>query len=124
MIGIGIVVLLAILPTIVLVQYITASTPDKTLDAFCNAVLQGNYQDAYAQFSPKLQQAISEASLASVFSQDKVTACTHGTTDAHGTSVTDTLKLVHASQGVNKDIVTLVKGSNNIWQIDDIYQQT
>lgn len=124
MVGILVALLLVSIPTFFIVKYITRSTPDTTLDAFCNALQQENYPSAYAQFSARLQRTISETTFASIFSQDKVNTCTHGTTDDAGTSVTSTIKLVHASRGVNHDIVTLTKDSNDSWQIDDIYRQT
>lgn len=105
-----------------LIGYLTRSTPDKTLDAFCNAVLQGDYQTAYDQFSTQLQHRISEPAFAALF-QDKVTACTHGSTGDSGKSVTNYLTLVHASKGKNSDIVILTKDSNSNWKIDDIFKQ-
>jgi hypothetical protein len=119
-----VVLLVVSVPTFFLVRYITRSTPNKTLDAFCTAVQQGDYQSAYDQFSTRLQQTVSEARFASVLSKDKVNACMHGTTDDTGTSVTNTMKLVHVSKGVNNDIVTLIKDSNGTWKIDDISRQT
>lgn len=123
-VGILVALLLLSIPTFFIVRYITRSTPDNTLDAFCNALQQENYPSAYARFSPRLQHTMPEATFASIFSQDKVNACTHGTTGDAGTSVTNTIKLVHASKGVNNDIVTLTKDSNDSWKIDDIYRQT
>lgn len=103
-----------------LIRYLNRSTPEKTLDAFCNALLQANYRSAYDQFSARLQQTISEKAFAGPLSQDRVTACTHGTTGDSGNQVTSELKFVHVSQGKNDDMVTLVKDSNNDWKIDDI----
>ena len=123
-VGMLVVLLLVSIPSFFIVSYITRSTPDKTLDAFCNALQQEDYQSAYAQFSTRLQRTISEAAFAAVFSRDKVSACTHGTSDDTGNSVTNNMKLVHASKGVNNDIVTLTKDSNENWKIDDIYRQT
>jgi hypothetical protein len=104
------------------IRYINRSTPDKTLDTFCNALQHADYQSAYNQFSAKLQQTISEAMFAATLSQDRVIACAHDTTGDPGNNVTNTLKLVHASKGINTDIVTLTKDSNNDWKIDDIYR--
>ena len=118
------VLLLAAVASFFVIRYVNRSTPDKTLDAFCNALQQADYRSAYDQFSAKLQQTVSEAAFAAALSQYKVTACTHGTTGDSANSVTNDLKLVHASKGVNNDIVTLTKDSNNDWKIDDIYKQT
>ena len=118
------VLLIAAVASFFVIRYVSRSTPDKTLDAFCNALQQADYQSAYDQFSAKLQHTVSEAAFAAALSQDKVTACTHGTTGDSANSVTNDLKLVHASKGINNDIVTLTKDSNSDWKIDDIYRQT
>ena len=118
-----VVLLLVIIPTIFVANYINRSTPDKTLDAFCSALQQQDYQSAYAQFSTTLQHNVSETTFASAFSQDKVVTCTHGSSDDSGTSVTSTLKLIHAPDGINNDNVTLTKDSNDTWKIDDISRQ-
>jgi len=118
------VLLLAAVASFFVIRYVSRSTPDKTLDAFCNALQQADYRSAYDQFSAKLQHTVSEAAFAAALSQDKVTACTHGTTGDSANSVTNDLKLVHASKGINDDIVTLTKDSNSDWKIDDIYRQT
>src|SRR5713101_6963150 len=118
------VLLLAAIASFFVIRYVSRSTPDKTLDVFCNALQQADYQSAYDQFSAKLQHTVSEAAFAAALSQDKVTACTHGTTGDSANSVTNDLKLVHASKGINNDIVTLTKDSNSDWKIDDIYRQT
>lgn len=117
------IVLLASVASFLAIRYINRPTPDKTLDTFCSALQQADYRTAYNQFSTKLQRTISEAVFAGTLSQDKVTACTHGTTTSSGSSVTNSLKLVHASKGINNDIVTLAKDNNNDWKIDDMYKQ-
>ncbi len=117
------VLLIAAVASFFVIRYVNRSTPDKTLDAFCNALQQADYRSAYDQFSAKLQHTVSEAAFAAALSQDKVTACTHGTTGDSANSVTNDLQLVHASKGINNDVVTLTKDSNGDWKIDDIYRQ-
>jgi hypothetical protein len=107
------------------VSYINRPTPTKTLDTFCKALQDQNYQAAYDQFSKSFQQSlaqnsIAEADFANILSQDKVDTCTHGAALESGTSTTTTLKLVHHSQGVNNDRVTLIKDSTNNWKINDL----
>jgi len=118
------VLLLAAVASFFVMRYVSRSTPDKTLDAFCNDLQQADYRSAYDQFSAKLQRTVSEAAFAAALSQDRVIVCTHGTTGDSASSVTNDLKLVHASKGINNDIVALTKDSNNDWKIDDIYKQT
>ncbi len=122
-VGMLVALVIVSISTFFVVRYITRSTPNKTLDTFCAALQQGNYQSAYDQFSTRFQHTVSEASFAAILSKDKVNACTHGTTDDTGASVTNTMKLVHVSKGVNNDIVMLTKDSNDAWKIDDISRQ-
>jgi hypothetical protein len=86
----------------------------------CHALLQADYRTTYEQFSAKLQQTISKDAFVAPLSEDRVTTCKHGATGNPGNSVVSQLKLVHASQGSNIDVVTLVKDSNDDWKIDDI----
>ena len=106
------------------IRYTNRPTPGKTLDVFCNALQGEDYRSAYDQFSKKLQRTVSETTFATILSQDKVIACTHGPTSDSGSSTTTGLKLVHASKGINNDVVTLSRDSNNDWKIDDIHRQT
>ncbi len=106
--------------TFAVVSYINRSTPTKTLDAFCNAVQHEDYTTAYGQFSKQLQSKLDETVFADVLSQDKVISCTHGVATESGTSTITNLKLVHTSQGINNDRVTLTKQANNDWKIDDL----
>lgn len=122
--GIVVLLLLAGLTSFFVIRYINRSTPDKTLDAFCSALQRSDYQTAYNQFTARLQQNFSEAAFATILAQDKVTTCTHSSTAGSGSSVTGTLKLVHASKGVNNDVVTLTPDNNNNWKIDNIYKQS
>src|SRR5260370_7947905 len=117
------VLLLAAVASFFVIRYVNRSTPDKTLDAFCNALQQADYRSAYDQFSAKLQHTVSEAAFAAALSQDKVTACTHGTTGDSANSVTNDLKLVHASKGINNDIVTLTHAPNNHSNIHSIHSR-
>jgi len=109
------------LSLLTLVLSVHQSTPDRTLDAFCQALLQANYRSAYRQFSVTLQQTISEDAFAAPLSQDRVTACTHSNAGTFGSrNVLSQLTLVHASQGRNTDVVALTKDAGNQWKIDDI----
>lgn len=117
------VLLLASVASFFIISYGNRSTPNKTLDSFCNALQHEDYRSAYNQFSPDLQKGIPEADFAAVIAQDKVTLCTHGNTNESAKSVTTNLKLVHASKGINADVVTLTKDSSNTWKISGIAKQ-
>ena len=115
-----ILLLLSSVATFAVVSYINRSTPTKTLDAFCTALQHEDYSTAYSQFSKQLQSKLDKTVFADVLSQDKVVSCTHGAATESGTSTTTNLKLVHTSQGINNDMVTLTKQANNEWKINDL----
>jgi hypothetical protein len=115
--------LLIFISGLFVIRYTNRPTPGKTLDVFCNALQGEDYRSAYDQFSKKLQRTVSETTFASILSQDKIIACTHGPTNDSGNSTKTDLKLVHASKGINNDVVTLSRDSNNDWKIDDLYRQ-
>ena len=106
------------------IRYTNRPTPGKTLDVFCNALQGEDYLSAYDQFSKKLQRTVSETAFAMLLSGDKVIACTHGIPNDSGSSATTGLKLVHVSRGINNDVVTLTRDSNDDWKIDGVYRQT
>jgi hypothetical protein len=103
-----------------LYSYLNRSTPMKTLDAFCEALQREDYENAYDHFSRRYQDTLTEADFASVLSMDKIVGCSHGAADDVKTVISTNLKLVHNSQGVNDDIVTLTKDANNNWKINDL----
>jgi len=115
-------ILLLIIASIVIID-ISRSTPDKTLGTFCSALQGGDYQTAYEQFSPKLRGVISETAFATIFEHDKVTGCTYNAINETGNSATAGLELVHASNGTNKDGITLARDDKSGWKIDDFYRQ-
>ena len=107
--------------TLALVSYINRSTPTKTLDTFCSALQNGKYQTAYDQFSPTMQTNFTESQFASIFSNDGIAICSHGTASENGTSTTTSLHLLHKiSKGTNNDKVIVIKDSHNQWKINDI----
>jgi hypothetical protein len=123
-IALSILILLLIsVASLLLINYIHRSTPDKTLSAFCTALQRRDYRSAYGQFSRNLQRTVSEAAFAAAFSQDSVTACSYGASDDSQERVAIVLMLTHASKGVNNDIVTLIKDGNDDWKIDDVYKR-
>ena len=115
-------VLLLIIASIVIIN-ISRSTPDKTLGTFCSSLQGGDYRTAYEQFSPKLRGVISEAAFATIFEHDKITGCTYSAINETGDSATAGLELVHASNGTNKDGITLARNDKSGWKIDDFYRQ-
>ena len=104
------------------ISYINRSTPTRTLDTFCNALRQQDYQSAYNQFSQKLQKTFSESTFANNFMPDAVTACTYTSTRSNGQSVITSMRIVHGQAGANNDVVTLIVNRDQEWKIDDFYR--
>lgn len=103
-----------------LVSYLNRSTPVKTLDTFCSSLQTGDYGSAYNLFTKQLQSQFTEGDFAGLIQQNKVVSCTHGKADDTGVRVTTSLKLLHADQGVNNDLVMLTKGADSVWLINDL----
>lgn len=120
-------ILLAIVLVVIIIiglaiAYLNRSTPMRTLDTFCSALQHEDYQTAYNQLAPPLQEEIPEPVLASALAQDKIVGCTHGTTAMNGNVVITTLRLVHNSKGINNDWVTLAENKDSVWKIADLKQ--
>ena len=96
--------------TFVLASYLNRSTPMKTLDTFCSALQNGQYQTAYNQFSPTMQANFTESQFAGLFASDGIATCSHGVASESGTSTTTDLHLLHkTSKGINNDRVVVTK---------------
>jgi hypothetical protein len=95
-----------------------ASTPTKTLDAFCNAINGRDYQTAYNQLSPGFQQrGGSETSFADTFSF--VSTCSHDTPiESGGVATANVTFLGNAQSATGK--ATLIKDGSGNWKINDL----
>jgi pSer/pThr/pTyr-binding forkhead associated (FHA) protein len=120
--------MLAIIIVFSLISLIASrSTPDKTLDTFCNALLAGNGQLAANQLSPKLQNQQGSFLIASVVA-NKITTCVHTPSIVKGASATATLSLTipsnsGAANSLSKTLVTLIQEANGFWKIDALQGQ-
>jgi hypothetical protein len=121
-VGVLLVILIPV-ATFQILAYVNRSTPVKTLDTFCDALLHENYGTAYNQLSSNIQTQLSETDFAGSLSLDKVVVCKHGTANESSPRASTNLELVHSSQGINRDIVFLTKDKNNYWRIDDLQKQ-
>lgn len=121
----GVVALLIIVPLVAyqVVSYLNRSTPTKTLDTFCNALLHDDYHGAYTQFSTRIQSQFNESTFTNDIAQDRITSCSHGNASDSGSSATTNLKLVHSSKGINNDLAVLTKDGSNNWKISDLRKQ-
>jgi hypothetical protein len=116
-------VILIPVATLQILAYMNRSTPVKTLDTFCDALIHENYGTAYSQLSSNIQTQLSESDFAGSLSLDKIVVCKHGVADEASPRASTSLELVHSSQGINRDIVFLTKDKNNYWKIDDLQKQ-
>ena len=105
----------------------TRSTPDKTLAAFCGALLAGDGQLAANQLSTRLQSQQGSLLIASLV-VTKITTCAHTPAIIKGSSATATLIITFPPNsgivaGQNKTLVTLIQEVNGAWKIDALQGQ-
>jgi serine/threonine protein kinase/limonene-1,2-epoxide hydrolase len=92
--------------------------PAKTLDAFCSALEQRNYQMAYMLTSNAFQGGYPESKFASDFSA--VTSCTYDTASVSGGNVTANMTLGVGSGQTLPVTAFLIKDSTGAWKIDNL----
>jgi FHA domain len=125
--NIALAAMLAIIIVFSLISLIASrSTPDKTLDTFCNALLASNGQLAANQLSTKLQNQ--QGSLSSFVVANKITTCVHTPAIIKGAGATATLSITIPSNSgtansLSKTLVTLIQDTNGIWKIDALQSQ-
>ncbi len=96
--------------------YFTRATPEKTIDAYCNALRGQDYNSAYSLLSTTLHKGSTEADFAA--KQQAVghtTVCTHNNANVTGNIATDNLTLVAGGQSF-AGIISLISESGN-WKI-------
>jgi len=98
--------------------YFTRSTPEKTLDAYCRALLGQDYLTAYNQLSISLQTTERESQFARILeAQGRITSCTHGAANFNGTTALVNLVFLSSSGQSSNSPVTLTQDSGNTWKI-------
>ncbi len=116
LIGLGLLVVMAL--AVGGYFYITRSTPEKTLDAFCHALQGQDYQTAYNQLSPVLQSGETELDFAHTSkARGRVSACTHSSANTRGNQATANVKLVIASSQSSTSTVTLITDTDSSWKL-------
>lgn len=121
--SLALVVILAIFLLASLLALVTSrSTPDKTLDTFCNALLAGDGRVAVNQVSTNLQNQ-QRSFLIAVFELSNITTCAHTSASIKGSSATATLTITSpsntsAANSQNKMLVTLIQQADGVWKID------
>ena len=121
-------VMLAIIIVFSLISLIASrSTPDRTLDTFCNALLAGNGQLATDQLSTRLQNQTGSFFVVEL-SSTKATTCTHTPAITSGSSAKATLTIKFPSNSglpnsLSNTLITLIQEANGVWKIDALQGQ-
>src|SRR5271157_2093338 len=115
-IGLGLLVVIAL--AVVGYIFFTRSTPEKTLDAYCSALLGQDYLTAYHQLSTSLQGGETESEFAHILeAQGKITSCTHGSANISGATSQVDLVFASSSGQSSNSTVTLIQDNGNTWKI-------
>ncbi|HEX6108421.1 MAG TPA: FHA domain-containing protein [Ktedonobacteraceae bacterium] len=116
LIGLGLLIVIAL--SVGGYLYFTRSTPEKTLDAFCNAMQGQNYQTAYNQLSNSLQDRETELEFSNTSrAGGKVSTCTYSSTNTTNNRATANMRLITGSGQSSSSIVTLTADNGNIWKM-------
>ena len=109
----GVVVIAIVL--FVVIGFLNRATPTATLNAYCNALMGGDYQSAYNQLSNSQHSIQTEAQFAANFSTSKVTNCSvSNVNDSAGTgTIAYTL-----SNGVSLTADETLINENGAWKIN------
>jgi limonene-1,2-epoxide hydrolase len=116
LIGLGLLVVIAL--AVGGYFYFNRSTPEKTLDAFCNAMQGQDYQTAYNQLSNSLQSSETELEFANTLrANGKVNACTHSSANTTNNKATAKVTIVTNSGQASSSSIILTADSGNIWKM-------
>ena len=117
LIGLGLLLMIAL--AVGSYFYFNRSTPEKTLDAFCNAVQGQDYQTAYNQLSNSLQNNETELEFANTLLADgKVNTCTHSSANTANNKATARVTIVTGSGQASSSSIILMADSGNIWKLN------
>jgi pSer/pThr/pTyr-binding forkhead associated (FHA) protein len=117
-IGLGLGLLVVIALAIGGYFYFTRATPEKTLDAYCKALMGQDYLTAYNQLSTSSQTTERESQFAHILeAQGRITSCTHGSANISGATALVNLMFMSSSGQSSNSPVTLAQDSGNTWKI-------
>jgi hypothetical protein len=98
--------------------YFNRSSPEKTLDTFCNAMRGQDYQTAYNQLSNSLQSNETELEFANTLrANGKVNTCTHSSANTNNNKATANVTIITSSGQASSSSIILTADSNNIWKL-------
>jgi serine/threonine protein kinase/limonene-1,2-epoxide hydrolase len=95
-----------------------ANLPDKTLNAFCNAVQAKDYTTAYREFSVGLQANYSQSQFAKDYAS--ITSCVPNPSNLSGGTIVATITLGDSSGNKAQVVANLIQDNSGYWKIDDI----
>ncbi len=103
------------------ISNLTSSTPNQTLNTYCQDVQSGDYQGAYDEYSAHLKSQVSSAQFTQMWVNKHLDSCTHDTVNTSGNQATTTLS-THDFFTRNSEMysVTLIQDGSNGWKIDNI----
>ena len=116
LIGLGLLVVIAL--AIGGYFFFSRSTPEKTLDAFCNAIQGQDYQTAYNQLSNSLQSNETELEFANTLrANGNVYTCTHSSTNTTNNKTSANVTIVTKSGQSSSSNITLTTENGNNWKL-------
>lgn len=116
LIGLGLLVVIAL--AIGGYFFFSRSTPEKTLDAFCNAIQGQDYQTAYNQLSNSLQSNVTELEFANTLrANGNVYTCTHSSTNTTNNKTSANVTIVTKSGQSSSSNITLTTENGNNWKL-------
>lgn len=96
--------------------YLTRATPEKTIDAYCNALRGQDYSSAYSLLSTTLQKSSTVREFTSKqLAVGHMTNCTHGSANVTGNIATDNVSIAAGGQSF-AGIISLISENGN-WKI-------
>src|SRR5439155_710420 len=117
LIGLGLLVVIAL--AVASFFYFNRSTPEKTLDTFCNALQNKDYPTAYAQLTSGIKRLHAEAQFETDFAG---LTCSYSNISSSGSTTSATMMFKSSSgQTISAKVALIQDGdSNNNWKINSI----
>ena len=116
LIGLGLLVVIAL--AVGAYFYFNRSTPEKTLDAFCNAMQGQDYQTAYNQLSNSLQSSETELEFANTLRENgKVNTCRYSSANTTNNKATANVTIVTNSGQASRSSIILTADRGNNWRL-------
>ena len=98
--------------------YFSRSTPEKTLDAYCQALQAQNYLAAYDQLASSLQNTETEPQYAALSqASGKISTCTHSSASIIANTATAKLTLLSSAGQRYNGTITLLQDNSSNWKI-------